>query len=413
MLPGGAGVNGDRQGTRERVRFVLAVVAIWTALRLVSGVILQWVAVAEQDPRVFSGELPRYFEVATLWDGQWYQRIALEGYPATLPVDRTGEVRQNPWAFYPLFPALTRGAMAVSGWPFPVAATVVATVLGYAAALVVAGLLRERVGTGPALAGVALLGAYPTAPILQVAYTESLALFLLASVLWLLVRRKWWAASALALLTGLARPIALPLGLVALVAVLLRWRARGVDPLRPREALAMAGSLVACGVSGLLWPVIAWAGTSRPDAYPVTMSAWRGGEPVSPFVPTLEVSRFLAGDRGGPLLLVVLAALLLAAVLGPWARGLGPELRTWCLGYPLYLAAALDPWTSTYRYLLALFPLFVVLAGGGWAPGSRGATRPAWLLLLRTVVLLGLSIGWQVWWSWELFRFEPPSDNPP
>ena len=38
---------------------------------------------------------------------------------------------------------------------------------------------RERVGTAAALGGVALLGAYPTSPTFQVAYTESLALLLL------------------------------------------------------------------------------------------------------------------------------------------------------------------------------------------------------------------------------------------
>lgn len=396
-----------------RVRFVLAVLGIWTLLRLISGVILAWIATSEQDPGVYEGGVPRYFEVATLWDGQWYERIATDGYPPTLPLDAAGEVRQNEWAFYPVFPYLARGVMALNGWPFAIAATVVATVLGYAAALVIGGLLREKVGTGPALAGVTLLGAFPAAPTLQVAYTESLALLLLGTLLWLLVRRRWLWASAVALLTGLARPIALPLGLVALVAVVIRWRRRHEEPLTRGEGAAMLTSLVACGLSGLIWPVIAWSGTTRLDAYPVTMSAWRGGDPVFPFVPTIEVTQFLFGDLWGPLLLVGMAAVLLLLVLGPWAAGLGAELRTWSLGYPFYLAAALDPWTSIYRYLLPLFPLFVVLVGGGWALGSRDGAQPGWLLTVRTLVLAALFVGWQVWWSWELFRFEPPSDYPP
>lgn len=397
----------------ERGRFVLAVLVLWTGLRLVSGAILLWIAREEQDPSVYSGEVPRYFDLATLWDGQWYERIATGGYPPTLPVDAGGAVRQNPWAFYPVFPYLARGVMAVTGWPFAIAATVVATLLGYAAALVIGGLLRERVGTGPALAGVGLLGAFPAAPTLQVAYTESLALLLLGTALWLLARRRWLWASAVALLTGLARPIALPLGLVALVAVVVRWRSRHEQPLARGEIAAMLTSLVACGVSGLLWPAVVWIGTSRVDAYTVTMSAWRGGEPVLPFVPTIEVTQFLFGDVRGPGLLLASAALLALVVLGPWAAGLGVELRTWCLGYPFYLAAALDPWTSIYRYLLPLFPLFVLMVGGAWAPGDRRGWQPAWLLVLRAVVVGALFVGWQVWWAWELFRFEPPSDYPP
>lgn len=394
--------------------FVVAVLLIWTGLRAVTTVILVWIAQTQQDPVVFSGDVPRYFELATLWDGAWYERIATQGYPAQLPTDSLGQVRQNEWAFYPVFPYLARGLMELSGWPFAVAAPVLATVLGYAAALVIAGLLRERVGAAAALGAVALLGAFPAAPALQVAYTESLGLLLLGVVLCLLVRRRWWGAAAVALLTGLARPIALPLGLVALVAVLVRWRSRGEVPLRRGEGVGMLASLVSCGGSGLTWPVVVWWGTGRQDGYPSTMSAWRGGEPITAFVPTLEVSRFLLGEALGPAALLALAAVLLVAVLGPWAAGLGVELRTWCLAYPLYLAAALDPWTSIYRYLLPLFPLLVLLIGGGWPRrDDRASGAPGWLLVVRTVTLAVLFLGWQVWWSWELFRFEPPSDYPP
>ena len=47
--------------------------------------------------------------------------------------------------------------------------------------------------------------------------------------------------------------------------------------------------------------------------------------------------------------------------------------------------AALDPWTSIYRYLIVLFPLFTLMVGGGWEPGRDN--RPRWLLPLRTVVI--------------------------
>ena len=398
---------------RGTLRFAGAVLLLWTVLRGISTVILVRLAHDHQDPSVYDDPgVGLYFQFATLWDGQWYERIATEGYPDDLPVGADGEVRQNPWAFYPTFPLLARGLMALTGWPFAVAGPVVATLLGYAAALVVAGLLRERVGAAGALAGVALLGAYPSSPTFQVAYTESLALLVLAAALWLLVRERWWAAGVVALLTGLARPVALPLGLVALVVVVARWRRRGSRPVSPREYAGMAAALVGCGLAGLLWPGIAWLRTGRADAYTSTMSAWRGGEEVQPFLPSIERAQWLWGDLLG---LVVLAAglgLLVLAVLGPWAAGLGLALRTWCLGYALYLFAALDPWTSLYRYLMLLFPLFVVLAGAGWAPGT-GRDTPRWLLVVRTVVLAGLMIGWQVWWGWYLFRFEPPSDYPP
>lgn len=394
------------------VRFVGVVLLLWTLLRAISALILVQLAEHHQDPSVYDDSgVPRYFQFATLWDGQWYERIATEGYPEQLPVGADGQVRQNPWAFYPVFPLLARGLMALTGWPFAIAGPVVATLLGYAAAVVVAGLLRERVGRLGALAGVTLLGAYPSSPTFQVAYTESLALLLLAGVLWLLVRERWWAAGVLALLTGLARPIALPLGLVALVVALARWRERGTRPVRAAELAGVVAALVGCGLAGLVWPTIAWWRTGTPDAYTVTMSAWRGGERVLPFLPSIERAQWLWGDLVGLLVLAAGLGLLVLAVLGPWAAGLGLALRTWCLGYALYLFAALDPWTSLYRYLMLLFPLFVVLAGAGWRPGERPG--PTWLVVTRTVVLAALMIAWQVWWGWYLFRFVPPSDYPP
>ncbi|GAA1171100.1 hypothetical protein GCM10009584_10100 [Ornithinimicrobium humiphilum] len=397
------------------LRFVLAVVLVWTLLRALSTVLLLVLAHDHQDPVVYDQPgVPRYFQFATLWDGAWYERIATQGYPATLPVDSTGHVRQNAWAFYPIFPYLARGLTLLTGLPFAVTGTVVATLLGYAAAVVVAGLLRERVGTAAALGGVALLGAYPSSPTFQVAYTESLALLLLAAALWLLVRRRWLAAGAVALLTGLARPIGLPLGLVALVAVWLRWRRRTEEPIARGEYVRMASALVGCGLAGLIWPTVVWLRTGVPDGYTQTMSGWRGGEPVRPFLPTLERVQWLFGDTLGLVLLAAGLLLLVVAVAGPWARGLGPELRTWCLAYVLYLFAALDPWTSIYRYLVLLFPLFVLLVGGGWDPADPRAERsPRWLLVVRTVVIAGVFLGWQVWWSWELFMFVPPRDNPP
>lgn len=401
------------RGRLRGPRFVLAVLAVYTLLRLFTTGVLVWITYDQQDPVVFSGENPPYFDVATLWDGRWYERIATGGYPDEVPLGSDGAVRQNEWAFYPLFPYLARLVMGLTGWPFAIAGTVLATVLGYAAALVIAGMLRHQVGARAALGAVALLAAFPAAPVLQVAYTESLALLLLGAVLWLLITKRWWAAAAVALVTGLARPIALPLGLVALVAVINRIRTRGEQPIAVREWAAMATSLAACGVSGLIWPFIAFQGTGRGDAYPATMSAWRQGEPVVPFVPTIDVVKVVLGESRGPWLLAAMLVLLVVAVAGPWAARLGAELRTWCLGYPLYLFAALDPWTSIYRYLLLLFPLAVVMIGAGWATDDPRRSQPPWLLWVRTGTILVLFLGWQVWWTWELFMFVPPRDNPP
>ena len=93
-------------------------------------------------------------------------------------------------------------------------------------------------------------------------------------------------------------------------------------------------------------------------------------------------------------------ALVAVLLLTRPGRSIGPELITWSLAYPFYLLAVTEPWTSTFRYLLMLFPLCAVLAG---------LLRSRWLV--AAVAALGL--WWQVHWVDDLLLFVPPTDYPP
>ena len=351
-----------------RGRFLGQVLAAYLLCRVFSFVVLAVVA-GHQAPVTWTGPHPDYLSMTVLWDGSWYREIAENGYPVPLPVDpSTGAVSQNAWAFYPAFPLLSRLLMSVTGLGFPVVASTLALVCGAGAAVLMAVLLRDRVGPRVAFAAVLVYASFVASPILQVAYTESLAMLLLVGFLLALARERWLVASVLALGLGVTRPIAVPLGLVALVAVVLRWRRRSGERLPRGELLSMGAVLAACGVAGLAWPAIAWWVTGVRSAYTDTMATWRSAGEVTPLRPWLDIARYLGGDTLGPTGLAVLVVALVLMVLGPWARALGPQLRVWCLAYPAYLAVVLDPWTSIFRYLLPLFPLGVVL-------GSRTTAR--------------------------------------
>lgn len=395
-------------------RFVPVVLVTYLLFRLFSVGLMIWLARNQVPDGVpfgpESGTSTTYWDMTRMWDGRWYETIVNEGYPTTLPRDDQDQLQQNQWAFYPLYPMMTRGLVNITGLPLGVVGSLFSLALGTAAAGVMGVLLRDKVGPAIALAAVSVYAASPPSPTLQMVYTESLAMLLLCCFLLALTRQKWWVAAGVALLLGLTRPIALPLGLVALVAVIVRWRARDERPLRPADWAGMVGALVACGVSGLMWPAIAWRRTGESAAYTDTMGTWRSGGEVKPFEPWLRNLETAMGGFGNIFLVLAVVGLLIA-MLGPWARGLGPEMRTWVLGYALYLGAVLDPWTSTYRYLLFMFPLAVVLIGGGW---SREDERSKAYRFggLRTVVFVLLGLGWQIWWGWELLRFIPPADNP-
>ena len=302
--------------------------------------------------------------------------------------------------------------MAVTGLEFPAAGSMIALLCGFGAAVLMGLLLRERIGDAAALVVVVLWASFPASVTLQLAYTESLAMLLLVAYLLALARERWLLAAGIAVLVGLTRPIAVPLGVVTLVALWLRWRARGDRPIKAGEYAAGLASLVACGVAGFLWPAIAWGATGERSAYTDTMGAWRGSGVVEPFTPWLGMSTYVFGETWGPVWLVVVPLVILAMLVGPWARGLGMQLRTWSVAYPAYLAAVLDPFTSIFRYLIPMFPLLAVLVGAGWED-RRGTTWPR--LLVRSVPVLVLFVVGQYYWTDTLWRYipSPTGDYPP
>src|SRR5665647_1444525 len=116
--------------------WVQVLVVYWGA-RLVSAVVLLLVA-RTQAANLWTPQAPSYAQYTGLmWDASWYREIAEGGYPDMLPTGSDGRVLQSAWAFFPLFPALARALMAVTGAPWQVVAPTLALVAGTGAALVV------------------------------------------------------------------------------------------------------------------------------------------------------------------------------------------------------------------------------------------------------------------------------------
>ncbi|PWJ56185.1 hypothetical protein SAMN06264364_101160 [Quadrisphaera granulorum] len=352
-----------------------------------------------QEQSVWTPASPSYpIMAADLWDATWYRKIAEGGYPLPLPRSADGAAAQSEWAFFPAYPLLVRLLMTVTGGSWEVVAPTTALLLGAAAAVVLRRLFARVAGEQAALAGLLLVLCAPAAPVLQYAYTESLALLALAWALLTLVERRYgWCVLAV-LLLGATRAVALPFALVVLVHAVARWRAEGRS-VTLRDRFALLGLLVASGVAGLAWPVAVGVATGIPDAYTEVQSAWRSGQVVW-VVPWLRASSQLFGDVAGPVLLVAALAALVWWCTGPAARSLGPELPAWVLAQQAYLLVVLDPWTSLFRYLLLQVPVALLIAV---QVRSRAAVG-AW-----AVAGLALQVVWVAW----LWRFSPPSDWPP
>ncbi len=305
------------------------------------------------------------------WDACWYTKIATFGY----------ERAENSVNFWPLFPLLTGlvgrllfGAMALGG--------LVVAGLAYVAAMT--GLRRlvaldfdDEVG----LATVIAISIFPTAFFFFAPFTESL---FLAAAVWAVLgaRRRLWAVAAIAgLLAALTRIqgvfLVLPLGWEAIV----YWREHGLGRAGPRLP---AGTLVWPAIAALAPAIgfVAFLGFSATVAGQTpldTQELWGGKSFHLPWE-VVDASWQWAVDHHDPLQalnLITLVLFVFVTVLG---------LRRVPISYSLYALPQLIligtriqpiPLTSTARYLLVIFPVFVILAlvpgrwlRFGWAVAS-------------------------------------------
>jgi hypothetical protein len=377
---------------------VVLVLVVYAITRLWGAMVIDRAA-GFQLPSIWTGDDPGYVDMAQLWDAQWYKKIAEQGYPATLPVNTAGVVQQNPWAFFPGFPMTTRLVMTVTALPFSAAAVLLNVVLGACTVLVLLRLLTRVAGRRVAVGGVVLLCTFPASPVLQIGYSESLALLLLALTLWWLVERRYLLCGAAIVALSLSRPVVAPVAVVVLVHLVVRWRARRRDPFPVRQQVEVVGVGLLAAASTLLWPAVVGVVTGVPDAFRLTQGAWRTSGRVQPFEQAVGIARLLWGD-GGPWYLLVGALVLACLLLSPWGRRLGPELRAWSVAYPGYLLAATEPWTSTFRFLLLAFPL-----------GALAVIAVRWRWAVLVLAVAGLLL--QVAWVDQLLVFSPPADYPP
>lgn len=352
------------------------VAAVYFSARLVTTVFF-WIAAELSGTHSRFGPDATISSLAMGWDAQWYWVIADQGYPSQLPVDDTGRVTQNAWAFLPLFPWTARALGTVLGG-YPAGAIVLAAVAGYAASVVFFLLLRDRLGDTAALWAVVFFANGPLAAMFQMGYAESLGLLWLFLALWALLRRRFVWMYSLVVLLGFTRPGVLAFALLLGLYGIHRWIRRRDDPL-PGSHIAHIIALGALAtIVGFAWQVIAGLATGDPSAYLETELAWRrdwvgSEEQFVPFAGFVTAARVWFGIWGlppiwGPIALVILVVGAAAVLIrSSQVRRLGPEIRLWGASYLVYLLAVFFPQSSTFRLLLSLSPVAAAVA----VPRSR------------------------------------------
>jgi hypothetical protein len=347
------------------------------------------------------------------WDGQQYRNIVEHGYPHELPREN-GQVQQNAWAFYPLYPALVRLVMA-TGLSFGWSASVVSITAGALGMCLLHLLLRERLGDFGAAVTVLGLCTFAAAVTFQAAYTESLALLLVLVALWGLRRRHYAVVTAAGLALSLTRPIVPALALVVLLHGVSRWNNRRTDPFARRDQVKVLLSAGSIGLSFLLWPAIAGWVTGEPNAYLMTQHAWTPGTHSWPSWLAVVAQGAATIGQGGGGSVAQVDLFLVPAVVGAWlcvvwrrpAGLFGAELRSWALAYPAYLLVSTRPTTSVFRYAMLALVLWWPLPELSVAARSLRAR----VVLTSFVVLFGLAS--QVEWMRSFFVFGPATVSIP
>jgi hypothetical protein len=333
---------------------------------------------------------PGYLALITNWDGQWYERIATLGYQLPGPGETGVADTLHTFAFLPGFPAVVGALMALTGLSFAVCATIVNLAAGGAAMVVMFALLERTAGRFVAGSAVLLTSCFVAAPLLQAAYSESISLLLVCTVLLLIAQRRYpWAVVAVVLLS-LTRLVTPPLAVVVIVHAFVRYRRREQDPVRRGEAIWMAVLGVVSAASVSSWSTITSSVTSGATVTGAdrgsVSSAVRAGR-LGWFTNSYEHIGWI-GVMGLGLLAILLVALAFSRLTRTW----GLEVRTWFAIYPVFLLFTAGVHTGLLRYLLLAFPLTLLIVGSP-EPGTIPRKRAA-LLIAFCVIGLALQIPW-------------------
>lgn len=346
------------------------IAVIYVAARLVTTwFFLLGTAFAQHSP---TARHRQPWDLVLAWDAQWYWLIAVSGYPSELPVDQSGTVGENAWAFMPVYPWVAQLVGRLFG-SWGAGALIVSLVAGYLASLVLYRMLRPRIGEGTASWAIVFFACGPLAALFQIGYAEALFLLLLFLALDCMVRRNYGWLYLLIPVMAFTRPGILAFALFIGLFGIWRLTQRHTDPLSGAEVTHILALGALATATGFAWQVIVEVATGHPNAYLETELAWRRAWMPEEFSGFSPFHGFIAGAAWwaeiaglpswvGYLVLVILTSAVVLMLFLPAVRRLGMPIRLWVASYLLYLLAVFFPQSSTLRLLAPVSPLFGALA---------------------------------------------------
>lgn len=318
------------------------------------------------------------FRFTSAWDAAWYLDIASKGYSF---FDRV----QSNLNFYPLYPlaiavlAFSFGDLLPRISLFQLSGIVVSFVSLFASVWLLIDLMSKEEGRPSGVRAVWYLLTFPTAFFLITVYSESLYLFLSVSCFWLMKREKWIFAGLTGGLAALTRPVGIVLIIPIVVEYLLKSR-------KKRQLFLSLGCFL------LIWslfPLYTYFKFGDPFIMFKAARSWGRFSPAEFSFVKLEnqvSSAFSYSSASFAMMSLEVGAVILGIVSALWLfkREKYAYGAYVVLGNLIPLASGVL--LSQTRYLLVLFPVFIVLSSWGKNPIFNK------FYLLVSSILLGFNI---------------------
>ncbi len=307
------------------------------------------------------------------WDTAHYTHIATMGYYNIVSM-----------AFFPLYPLLERTVMFATGSPFT-AGLIISNLTGLIMFIVLYRLVERDFGGNRAFYTLFYLAIFPTAFFFSAAYSESLFLCLSTLTFYQLRQGRWWLAGLFGFLATCTRPDGMYLVIPFAYEYLCRiWERQGQPVLTIKKSLGLLKGLRFTLLPGLLIPggiaVMIGIGYYRFHDFLAFVHSHKAWDryfhiPGWGVVKALRVMfsngflSFFTLRTGLDLVAdIFIGVLLLFSFIGPWKL----PRRLWAYNiYATFLfiyfqafpRATDTPLESMSRFLLELFPAFIILAG--------------------------------------------------
>jgi hypothetical protein len=315
------------------------------------------------------------------FDTLWYLRIAAYGYA---PDDGST-------VYFPLYPLLIRLLGQVFFGNYLLAALIISSLAYVGVLFCLYKLTEARFGKANARRSITYLAVFPTAFFFLAAYTESLFLFLTLAAFLCACRGRWWLAGTLGLLSSLTRLQGVVL-IAPLLYIYLRDREFRLSRL-DRRMLALL--LIPLGTMLYLgYQYLVLGATPLVDTYQAQLHA----QFVWPWENVLATLQKILSPEG-----------TFINVLNLGMTGVFLAMTVLCFGrlpaeYGIYMAVTmvvlmlrrttLQPLVSMSRYVLVLFPTFMLW--GRWGRNPRIQR----LIVYPSVALLLYLSGQFAMWGW-------------